>query len=56
MIFKEGDPIAAVSTHVDSPNLSDTEPPTRQNTPADMRPLIYIQGTAWSGPVRDFRS
>jgi hypothetical protein len=28
----------AVSTDLDSGDVSDTEPPTRQHTPADMRP------------------
>jgi hypothetical protein len=41
---------AAVSTNLDSWDPSDTEPPTRQHTPAAMRPPAYIhQRTAWSG-------
>ena len=41
---EEGDPVLepAVSFKLDPPNLSDTGSPTRQNTPADMRPLTYI--------------
>jgi hypothetical protein len=40
-----GDPIgrAAVSTNLDLRDLSDTEPPTGQHTPADMRPPTHIQ-------------
>ena len=63
---EEGDPIRrpAVSTNLDSQDLSDTEPPTRQHTPADMKPPTHIQQrTAWSGlserrstqPLRDLR-
>ena len=37
----EGRP--AVSTNQSLWNLSDTGPPTRQHTPADMRPPIHIQ-------------
>jgi hypothetical protein len=33
----------AVSTTLDSQDRSDTEPPTRQHTPADMRPPTYVQ-------------
>ena len=32
-----------VSTDLEPRDLSDTETPTRQYTPADMRPLTYIQ-------------
>jgi hypothetical protein len=40
----------AVSTDMDLRDLSDTEPPNRQHTPADMRPLTHIQQrSAWSG-------
>ena len=40
----------AVSTNRDSPDVSDTEPPTRQHTPVDMRPPTCIQQrTAGSG-------
>jgi hypothetical protein len=40
----------AVSTYLDHPSLSDTEPSTRQHIPADMRPLTHIQQrTAWFG-------
>ena len=37
---EEGDPIRrpAVSTNLDSWDLTDTETPTRQHTPADMKP------------------
>lgn len=54
----------AVSTDLEPRDLSDTEPPTRQYTQADMRPLAYIQQrTVWSGlnerictkSLRDFR-
>ena len=39
-----------VSTDLDPKDLSDTETPTRQHTPADMRPLTHReQRTAWSG-------
>jgi hypothetical protein len=35
---------------LDPRDLSDTEPPTQQQTPADMRPLIHIQQRiVWSG-------
>jgi hypothetical protein len=45
---EEGDPIRrpAVSTNLDPQDLSDTEPPTKQNTPADVRPPIHIQQRA----------
>ena len=49
---EEGDSIGrpAVSTNLDPQDLSDTEPPTRQHTPADMRQSTHIQErTAWSG-------
>ena len=41
---EEGDPIGrpAVSTNMDLQDLSDTEPPTRQHIPADMRPPTHI--------------
>jgi len=48
---EEGDPIGkpAVSTNQDPWYLSDTEPPTRQHTPADMRARTFIQKRAvWS--------
>ena len=50
---EENNPIGkpGVSSNLDPRDLSDTEPPTRQHTPADMRPLTHIQQrTAWSGP------
>ena len=41
---KEGDSIRpAVSTNLDPRDCSDTEPPARQHTPADMRPPTHIQ-------------
>jgi hypothetical protein len=49
---EEGDSIGrpAVSTNLDPQDLSDTEPPTRQHTPAEMRlPTHRQQRTAWSG-------
>ena len=49
---EEGDPIGrpAISTNLDPQDLSDTEPPTKQHTPADMRPTTHIQQrTAGSG-------
>jgi hypothetical protein len=49
---EEGDPVGgpAVSTNLDPRDLSDTEPPTRQHTPADMRSTTHIQQrTAGSG-------
>jgi hypothetical protein len=50
---EEGDPVGggpAVSTNLDPQDLSDTGPPTRQHTPADMRPPTHIQQrTARSG-------
>jgi hypothetical protein len=49
----KGNPIGgpAVSTNLDPRILPDTEPPTRQHTPADIRPLIHIQQrTDWSDP------
>ena len=41
----EGGPVgkSAVSTDLDPQDLSDTEPPTRQHTPADIRPPTHIQ-------------
>jgi hypothetical protein len=40
----------AVSTNPDPGDLSDTGPPTKQYTPADMKPLTHIQQrTAWRG-------
>jgi|UPI0000F49788 hypothetical protein len=41
----DGDPIGrpAVSTNLDPRDLSDTEPPTRQHTPDDMRLWTHIQ-------------
>jgi hypothetical protein len=40
--------------NLDPQDLSNTEPPTRQHTPADMRPPTHIeQRTAGSGSVRD---
>ena len=43
--LEEGDPVGglAVSNNLDLRDLSDTELPTRQQTPADMRPLTHIQ-------------
>ena len=39
-----------VSTDLDPQDLSDTEPPTKQHTPADMRPQAHMQQrTAGSG-------
>ena len=37
---EEGDPVgrSAVSTNLEPRDLSDTEPPNRHHTPADMRP------------------
>jgi hypothetical protein len=49
---EEGDPIGrpAVSTNLDCQDLSDTEPPTRQHIPLDMRPMTHMQQrTACSG-------
>jgi hypothetical protein len=49
---EESDPIGrpAVSTNLDPWDLSDTELPTRQHTPADMRPpTLKQQRTARSG-------
>jgi hypothetical protein len=49
---EEGDPIGrpAVSINLDLWDLSDTGPPNRQHTPADMRPPTHIQQrTARSG-------
>ena len=42
---EEGNPIGrpAVSTNLDTCDLSDTEPPTKQHTPADMRPPPHKQ-------------
>jgi hypothetical protein len=42
---EEGDPVGgpAVSINQDPRDLSDTEPPTRQHTPADMRLPTHIQ-------------
>jgi hypothetical protein len=42
---EEGNSIGrpSVSTNLDLGDLSDTEPPTRQHTPADMRPSTHIQ-------------
>ena len=42
---EEGEPIGrpTISTNMDPWDLSDTEPPTRQHTPADMRPPTHIQ-------------
>ena len=40
----------AVLTDLNSRDLSDTEPPSRQHTPADKRPPMHIKHrTAWSG-------
>jgi hypothetical protein len=52
----EGDPIGrpAVSTNLDPRDLSDTEPPTRQYTPADMRSQhIYSRGLPGLASVRE---
>jgi hypothetical protein len=42
---EEGNTIGspAVSTNLDPQGLLDTEPPTRQHTSADIRPLTHIQ-------------
>ena len=42
---EESDPIGrqALLTNLDPLDLSDTEPQTRQHTPADMRPPTHIQ-------------
>jgi hypothetical protein len=48
---EEGDSIErpAISSNLDPQDCSDTEPPTRQHTPSDMRPPTHIQQrTAWS--------
>jgi hypothetical protein len=41
---EEGNPIGrpAVSANLDPRDCSDTEPPTRQHIPADMRPPTHI--------------
>ena len=36
-----------VSTNLDSRDLSDTGPPTRQHTPAEMRPPTHIVEDFW---------
>ena len=49
---EEGDPVGVpeVSINLDPQGFSNTEPPTRQHTPADMRPPTHIQQmTARSG-------
>jgi hypothetical protein len=49
---RASDPVVglAVSINLDPRGISDTEPPTRQHTPADMRTLTHIQQrTAGSG-------
>jgi hypothetical protein len=40
---EEGSPMGRqpVSTDLNPRDLSDTDPPTRQHTPANMRPLTY---------------
>jgi hypothetical protein len=48
---EEGHPIGrpSVSTNLDPRDLSDTEPTTRQHTPADIRPQTHVhQRTDWS--------
>ena len=42
---EEGEPVglSAVSIHLDPRDLSDIGTPTRQHTPADMRPPTHIQ-------------
>jgi hypothetical protein len=41
---------SAVSSDLDLQDLSDTEAPTRQHIPADLRPPTHIQyRTSWSG-------
>jgi hypothetical protein len=48
----KGDPVGGpeVSFNVDPPDLSDTGTPTRQHTPADMRPPTHTEPrTAGSG-------
>jgi hypothetical protein len=42
---EEGNPVAgpAVSVNLDPGDLSNTGPPARQHTPADMRPPTHIQ-------------
>jgi hypothetical protein len=47
----EDDPIgrSAVSIYLEPLDLSDSEPPTRQHTVANLRPPTHIQQrTAWS--------
>jgi hypothetical protein len=44
----------AVSTDLDHRDLSDIEPPTRQHTPADMRPQhIYSRGLQGLDSIRE---
>ena len=44
----------ATTTDLDPRDLSDSEPPTRQHTPADMRPQHkYSRGLLGLGSVRD---
>jgi hypothetical protein len=53
---EEGNPVGgmAVSTNLESWDLSDTGPPTRQHTPADMRPPTHIhQRISGSGLRKD---
>jgi hypothetical protein len=42
---EEGDPVRrpTVSINLDPQDFSNTGPPNRQHTPADMRPPTYIQ-------------
>jgi hypothetical protein len=42
---EKGDPVGgpAVSINLDPQELSNTEPPNSQHTPADMRPPTHIQ-------------
>jgi hypothetical protein len=54
---EEGNPVGgpAVSINLDPQDLSDTGPPTRQHTPADMRPSthIYSRGLPGLCSIRD---
>jgi hypothetical protein len=52
---KEGDPVGvpAVSSNLDPGDLLNTGLPTRQHTPADMRPPIYSRGLLGLGTVRE---
>ena len=41
----------AVSINLNPRDFSDTGPPSRQHTPADMRPLVHIYGPEPQGLV-----